>query len=77
MKQFGGHKLHLAVMGGIVIAALVVGVSAGGALALALLACTTMMVAMVWMMSRSMNHSVDRSGPAPIGERGEQSLNSR
>ena len=77
MKQHGGHKLHMAMMAGIVIVALLVGVGAGGAFALALLACTAMMVAMVWMMSRSMNHSVDRSDSAPIGERGEESLNTR
>ena len=77
MKQHGGHKLHISMMAGIVILALLVGVGAGGAFALALLACTAMMVAMVWMMSRSMNHSVDRSGPVPMGERGEEPLNTR
>ena len=77
MKQHGGHKLHMSMMAGIVIVALLVGVGAGGAFALALLACTAMMVAMVWMMSRSMNHSVDRPGPVPIGERGEEPLNTR
>jgi hypothetical protein len=43
----------MVLMVGIVVVALWLGVGAGGALLLALLACTAMMVAMVWIVMRA------------------------
>jgi hypothetical protein len=48
-----GHVWHLVLMVGVVIAALWLGAGAGGAVVIALLACTAMMVALVWIVMRS------------------------
>ena len=47
-----GHTWHMVLMAGIVVAAFWLGAGAGGALLLALLACTAMMVALVWIAVR-------------------------
>lgn len=77
MNQHGGYKVHMALMAGIVVVALLVGAGAGGAFAFALLACTAMMVAMVWMMMRPMGRAVEQPGRAPTRERGDEPLNMR
>ena len=48
-----GHIWHMVLMVGIVVAAFWLGAGAGGALLLALLACTAMMVALVWIAVRA------------------------
>jgi hypothetical protein len=50
--KHSGHVWHMALMVGIVVAAFWLGAGAGGALLLALLACTAMMVALVWIAVR-------------------------
>ena len=47
-----GHVWHMVLMVGIVVAAFWLGAGAGGALLLALLACTAMMGALVWIAVR-------------------------
>jgi hypothetical protein len=47
-----GHVWHMVLMVGIVAGAFWLGAGAGGALLLALLACTAMMVAVVWIAVR-------------------------
>lgn len=51
-KKRSGHVWHMVLMVGIVVAAFWLGAGAGGALLLALLACTAMMVALVWIAVR-------------------------
>ena len=48
-----GHVWHMVLMIGIVVAAFWLGAGAGGALLLALLACTAMMGALVWIAVRA------------------------
>ncbi len=50
--KHSGHVWHMVLMIGIVVAAFWLGAGAGGALLLALLACTAMMVALVWIAVR-------------------------
>ena len=50
--KHSGHVWHMVLMVGIVVAAFWLGAGAGGALLLALLACTAMMVALVWIAVR-------------------------
>ena len=53
LARRSGHTWHMVLMVGIVVAAFWLGAGAGGALLLALLACTAMMVALVWIAVRS------------------------
>ena len=51
--KHSGHAWHMVLMGGIVVLAFGLGGGPGDALLLALLACTAMMAAMVWIAVRA------------------------
>lgn len=62
-----GHIWHMLLMVSIVAAAFWLGAGAGGALLLAMLACTAMIVAVVWIAARPIR--LDDVEPLPIEPR--------
>jgi hypothetical protein len=70
--KHSGHAWHMVLMGGVAVVAFWFGGGLGDALLLALLACTAMMVAMVWIAVRlSRNGVVDpvaRHATPPRGD---------